>query len=96
MITEDEVRHVALLSRLEFDDERLKRFTGELNAILSYVDQLRELDTEGVEPTSHAIKQVNVFRADTPTLSLSNDEALANAPEAESGHFKVPRIIQEQ
>lgn len=90
----DDVRHVALLSRLEFNDGEVTRFTRELNDILAYVDQLQELNTEGVEPTSHAIKQVNVFRPDTPGISLTNDEALANAPDSESGCFKTPPIIQ--
>jgi len=96
MIDEDEIRHVALLSRLEFEREDLRRFTKELNAILSYVDQLKALDTAGVEPTSHAIKQVNVFREDVVCPSLSNEEALANAAESEAGYFKVPKVIQEE
>jgi len=96
LITQDEVRHVALLSRLEFTGEQLPRFTRELNAILGYVDQLKELDTTGVEPTSHALRQTNVLREDAVRPSLRNEEALANAPESEAGYFKVPKIIQEE
>ncbi|MCX7050122.1 MAG: Asp-tRNA(Asn)/Glu-tRNA(Gln) amidotransferase subunit GatC [Candidatus Sumerlaeota bacterium] len=96
LISEDDVRHVALLSRLEFDAERLKHYTRDLNAILGYIEQLKELDTSGVEPTSHAIKQVNVLREDAARASLTNEEALANAPESEAGYFKVPKIIQEE
>lgn len=96
MITQDEARHVALLSRLDFSGEELDRFTRELNRIIEYIDQLQRLDTEGVEPTSHAIRQINVFREDEPRLSLSNEQALANAPDSEDGFFKVPRIIQEE
>lgn len=95
LISESDTRHVALLSRLEFDEPDLRRFTSELNAILQYVDQLRALDTDGVAPTSHAIKQFNVFREDEPTSSLTNEEALANSPDREMGCFRVPRIIQD-
>lgn len=95
IISEESVRHIALLSRLECDDVEIHKFSGELNSILTYVDKLNELDTEGVEPTSHALRRTNVFREDVLKPSLSNKAALANAPEHEKGHFKVPQIIQE-
>ncbi len=95
MIDEAQVRHIALLSRLDCDDAEIKKFSGDLNAILGYVEKLQELDTEDVEPTSHALKLRNVFRQDDVRPSLSNDAALANAPEKEAGHFKTPPIIQE-
>ncbi len=87
---------MALLSRLECSDSDIHRFSGELNAILGYVEKLQELDTENVEPTSHALRLRNVFREDEVRPSLTNAQALANAPEAQDGHFKVPQIIQEQ
>jgi aspartyl-tRNA(Asn)/glutamyl-tRNA(Gln) amidotransferase subunit C len=86
-ISEDDVRHVALLSRLYFTDEEIRQFTKDLNSIL-------ELDTEAIEPTSHSLKLSNVFREDIVTPALPVDEALANAPEAEGGCFRVPKIIQ--
>lgn len=95
IISEEAVRHIALLSRLECDDEEIRKFSGELNSILQYVEKLKELDTDDVEPTSHALRQKNVFRQDVARPSLSNPEALANAPDSEAGHFKVPPIIQE-
>lgn len=95
IITERTVRHIALLARLECRDEEIHKFSGELNSILQYVDKLKELDTDGVEPTSHALRQKNIFRADVVRPSLTNDQTLANAPESENGHFKVPPIIQE-
>ncbi|MFP4381065.1 MAG: Asp-tRNA(Asn)/Glu-tRNA(Gln) amidotransferase subunit GatC [Candidatus Sumerlaeia bacterium] len=95
MITEEKVRHIALLSRLDCSDEEIHGFAEDLNEILQYVEKLNELDTENVEPTSHALRQKNVFRQDHVRPSLNNEEALANAPEAEAGHFKVPQIIQE-
>lgn len=95
IISEDAVRHIALLSRLECSDEDIHAFAHDLNSILGYVEKLKELDTENVEPTSHAIPMKNVFREDAVRPSLGNAQALANAPAAEAGHFKVPQIIQE-
>jgi aspartyl-tRNA(Asn)/glutamyl-tRNA(Gln) amidotransferase subunit C len=95
IISEDAVRHVALLSRLECSDEEIHAFAADLNEILGYAEKLRELDTAGIEPTTHALRQTNVFRDDTPRPSLTNEQALSNAPESESGHFRVPQIIQE-
>ena len=94
-ISEDDVRHVALLSRLYFTDEEIRQFTKDLNSILNFVEKLRELDTEAIEPTSHSLKLSNVIREDIITSPLPVDEALANAPEAETGCFRVPKIIQE-
>jgi aspartyl-tRNA(Asn)/glutamyl-tRNA(Gln) amidotransferase subunit C len=95
IITEDTVRHIAMLSRLECSDEEIHGFSRDLNEILQYVEKLNELVTEGVEPSSHALRLTNVFRADDIKPSLSNEQALSNAPESEAGHFKVPPIIQE-
>lgn len=95
IVSEETVRHIALLSRLECSDAEIHRFAGDLNGILAYAEKLRELDTRGVEPTSHALRLRNVFREDVVRPSLSNEQALANAPEREAGHFKVPQIIQE-
>jgi aspartyl-tRNA(Asn)/glutamyl-tRNA(Gln) amidotransferase subunit C len=94
-ISEADVRHVAHLSRLECTDEEARRFSQDLNAILEHMDKLAELDTDDVEPTSHALKMQNVFREDEVRPSLPTDEALANAPDREGPFFKVPQIIQE-
>ncbi len=94
-IDKDTVRHVALLARLELDESSVERFTRELDAILTYIEKLNELDTRAVPPTSHPLPMENVFRADVVKPSLSVDEALANAPEREDGCFKTPPIIQE-
>jgi aspartyl-tRNA(Asn)/glutamyl-tRNA(Gln) amidotransferase subunit C len=95
LISEETVRHIALLSRLEFSDAEIHRFAGDLNEILGFVEKLKELDTEDVEPTTHALRQVNVYRDDIVQPSLTSEQVLANAPESEAGHFKVPQIIQE-
>ena len=94
-ITEEEVRHVALLSRLDLSDDELLEYTKVLNSILFYFAQLNELDTREVPPTSHSIKMKNVLREDAKAPSLPVEEALANAPEAEDNCFKLPKIIQE-
>jgi aspartyl-tRNA(Asn)/glutamyl-tRNA(Gln) amidotransferase subunit C len=68
---------------------------AELSAILAYVDKLRELDVEGVEPTSHAVPLVNVMREDEPRPGLAREEAMANAPDPAGEFFRVPRIIED-
>ncbi len=92
-ITTEELEHVARLARLSFSDAELSSFTGQLNDILGYVAKLEELDTQGVEPTTHALHVTNVFREDNAESSLPVDEVVANAPEEENGAFVVPRII---
>ena len=94
-ITEKDVRHVALLSRLTFTEEEIQKFTKDLNSILEYIAKLEELDTKNVEPTSHSLKMSNIFRQDEVRPSLPQDDAIANAPDNEGGCFKVPKIIQE-
>ena len=80
MISEAQVEHVAQLARLVLSPEEKQRFTEQLNAILSYMDQLNEVSTDGVEPTAHVLDLVNVLRDDTVRQTLRADEALANAP----------------
>lgn len=92
MISRNEVEHVARLARLEFEEEEIARLQQELSRIIDYINQLRELDLTGVLPTAHAVNVVNVFRPDEPRSCLTQEEALANAPAAERGHFLVPRI----
>ena len=94
-ISREEVEHVARLARLELsavDKERMRR---ELDRILSYIDKLRALPTEGVEPTSHAVPLANVMREDEPRPSFPQAEMLANAPEPAGEFFRVPKIIEE-
>jgi aspartyl-tRNA(Asn)/glutamyl-tRNA(Gln) amidotransferase subunit C len=92
-ISEQEVRHVAHLARLQLTEEQLRQMTGQLDTILSYVDKLSELDTEGVEPTTHALAASNAFREDRVAPSLPRQEALANAPQHNDESFIVPRVI---
>jgi aspartyl-tRNA(Asn)/glutamyl-tRNA(Gln) amidotransferase subunit C len=89
-ISRDEVLHVAALARLDLSEEEADRFTEQLGAILEAVSKVSELDLTGVEPLSHPLDLVNVWADDEPRPSLPLETALANAPEDELGHFRVP------
>jgi aspartyl-tRNA(Asn)/glutamyl-tRNA(Gln) amidotransferase subunit C len=89
-ISRDEVLHVASLAHLELTDDEVERFTEQLGAILEAVGKVAELDLAGVEPLSHPLDLVNVWAEDEPRPSWPIEEALANAPEAEDDHFRVP------
>jgi len=93
-ITQKEVEHVATLARLKLDQDEIATFTGQMDAILSYVDKLSTLDTDGIIPTSHAVPMENAFRADEIRPSIGTENALANAPERVEGFFKVPKVIE--
>jgi len=93
-ITQKEVAHVATLARLQLNQEEIATFTGQMDAILSYVDKLSELNTDGIIPTSHAVPMENAFRADEIRPSIGTEKALANAPERVAGFFKVPTVIE--
>ncbi len=92
-ISKEEAAHVAHLARLEFEEAEMEKFTAQLNDILLYMDKLREVDTAGVEPVTHAIAQKNAFREDAVGVSLPPEASLANAPEARGGCFLVPKVI---
>jgi aspartyl-tRNA(Asn)/glutamyl-tRNA(Gln) amidotransferase subunit C len=93
-ITRQEVEHVALLARLQLDEAEITTFTGQMDAILAYVDKLNELDTTGIVPTSHAVPMENAFRADEVRPSIGVENALANAPDRVEGFFRVPKVIE--
>ena len=89
-----DVEHVALLSRLKLSETELDKFTGQLDAILEYIDVLNQVDTSAVEPMAHVLEIRNVMRADEVQPSLPREAALQNAPDAEDGFFKVPKIVE--
>ncbi len=93
LVSREDVDHVARLARLEISDDEAETLRAQLSKILTHAERVTSLDTEDVQPTSHAIGLSNVLRPDDVALSLPVDEALANAPLAESGHFRVPRIL---
>ncbi len=94
-IDEDLVRQVAQLARLELSDQEVVQFSTQLSAIMDYIERLNELNTDNVEPLVHCLPVYNVFRADEVLPSLTQEQALANAPDAENGYFKVPKILED-
>jgi aspartyl-tRNA(Asn)/glutamyl-tRNA(Gln) amidotransferase subunit C len=94
-ISRQDIEKVALLARLQLTDDELSKMTDELAQIVGYVDQLGEVDTDGVEPMAHAIEIANVFRDDVVAESLSRDEALANAPHHDGRGYLVPAVLGE-
>ena len=94
-ITRDEVAHLARLSRLALTDDELDRFAGQLDVIIGAVARVQEVAAAGIPPTTHAAELSNVFREDVLLSCLSADVVLAQAPAAEMGRFKVPRILTE-
>ena len=92
-LTTAQVQHVARLARLELDPEAVGKLADQLATILEYFQKLAEVDTSGVEPTSHAIALINAFRDDRVHRHLQTQEALANAPAQEEGSFVVPKVI---
>ena len=95
MIQRKDVEHVARLARLALTDAELERMREQLNGILAYIEKLNELDTNDVEPTSHAVPLTNIMREDEPRPSFPRDEMLANAPDRHGDFFRVPKIIEE-
>ncbi|UOE94497.1 Asp-tRNA(Asn)/Glu-tRNA(Gln) amidotransferase subunit GatC [Alkalihalobacillus sp. LMS39] len=93
-ISEEQVKHVAHLARLSITDEEAVKFTQQLDAIISFAEQLNELDTENVKPTSHVLDLKNVLREDKPDKGLPVEEVLKNAPDKEEGQFSVPSILE--
>ena len=93
-ITMQEVEHVARLARLELNEREKETMRAQLDSILSYIDKLNELDTSGVEPTSHVLPMTNVFREDEVQSSLAQEDALANAPDRHDLFFRVPKILE--
>lgn len=94
-ISAEEIKKIALLSRLNIDDDQIEEVGKQLNDILAYMDLLNQVDITDVAPTAHAVSMRNVMRDDVPQPSLSNEKALSNAPEPENGYFKVPKVIQD-
>jgi aspartyl-tRNA(Asn)/glutamyl-tRNA(Gln) amidotransferase subunit C len=92
-ITTEEVLHVAHLARLEIDAAAVERFAGQIGEILDYVDQLKQVDTRGIKPTTHALALTNAFREDAEGGHLERERALANAPQSEAGGFVVPKVM---
>lgn len=94
-LTTDEVRHVAELAKLSLTDAEVAEYTEQLSVILDYVDQLRAVDTSNVPPTPYVLPLQNILREDEPAPCLTNEEALANAPDSDAGFFRVRAVFEE-
>jgi aspartyl-tRNA(Asn)/glutamyl-tRNA(Gln) amidotransferase subunit C len=93
-VTPEQVRHIANLARIAMSEEELERFVPELNNILGWIEQLAEVDTDGVEPLATVIEQKLRMRDDAVTDGNCRDAILANAPDSEHGFFAVPKVIE--
>ncbi len=93
-ITRAEVEHVSKLARLALSSEELDSLTGEMDAILDYVEQLNSLNTEGIVPTAHAVPMENAFRPDECRPGFTTEQAMSNAPDATENAFRVRRVIE--
>ena len=93
-VTAPQVRHIANLARIAMSDAEIERLVPELNNILGWVEQLGEVDTEGVEPLATVVEQKLRLRGDEVTDGNCRDDILANAPAAEHGFFAVPKVIE--
>lgn len=94
-ISRDDVAHLASLAHIAMGDDELERMAGELDAIVDAIASVSEIATDDVPATSHPIPLGNVFREDVVGRTLTQEEALQNAPDAEDGRFKVPAILDE-
>ncbi|SET39146.1 aspartyl/glutamyl-tRNA(Asn/Gln) amidotransferase subunit C [Oceanobacillus limi] len=94
-ISKDQVKHVANLARLEMNDQEAEMFTEQLSSIITFAEQLNELDTEGVDPTTHVLELKNVMRKDEPRKWITKEEAMKNAPDQENGQYRVPSILSD-
>jgi aspartyl-tRNA(Asn)/glutamyl-tRNA(Gln) amidotransferase subunit C len=93
-VTIEEVRHIAKLARLRLTEEEEAAMSSQLSQILDYVEQLNELDLTGVEPMSHVLDLVNAMRDDEVEQRITHEQALRNAPAADSDYFRVPRFVE--
>jgi aspartyl-tRNA(Asn)/glutamyl-tRNA(Gln) amidotransferase subunit C len=89
-----EVEHIAFLARLSLSEEEKELFGSQLSSILRYMEKLNELDTRGIEPTSHVLSLSDVMRDDIPRPSLPKEEALMNAPDHTDKFYRVPKILE--
>jgi aspartyl-tRNA(Asn)/glutamyl-tRNA(Gln) amidotransferase subunit C len=93
-LSREEVLHIARLARLGLTEEDVERFREQLSNILDNFEVLKEVESEGVPPTTHAVPLQNVLREDEVAPSLPQDQVLANAPQQEEGHFKVRAVLE--
>jgi aspartyl-tRNA(Asn)/glutamyl-tRNA(Gln) amidotransferase subunit C len=95
-INEEIVDHIAHLSRLEFEGEKKVAIREDLQRIITFIDKLREVDTENVEPLIFMTEEVNRLREDIPVDSLTQEEVLKNAPKRDSDYFRIPKVLDKK
>ncbi|MEO2064969.1 aspartyl/glutamyl-tRNA(Asn/Gln) amidotransferase subunit C [Thermovibrio guaymasensis] len=93
-LSREEVLHIAHLARIELKEEEVEKFRKELSEILSFVEKLNELDTEGIDPKFSVIPPENVLREDVPSVSLPREKVFMNAPETDGEYFIVPKVVK--
>jgi len=93
-VSKEEVAYIANLARLIFTDEEQEKLSGELSKILEYVNQLNEVDTSNVPPLDHVTELQSEFRVDKAEAPLDHEDALRNAPDADTDYFRVPKVIE--
>ncbi|TDL77983.1 Asp-tRNA(Asn)/Glu-tRNA(Gln) amidotransferase subunit GatC [Peribacillus frigoritolerans] len=93
-ISKEEVKHVANLARLAITEEETEMFTNQLDAIITFAEKLNELDTTGVEPTTHVLEMKNILREDKAEKGLPVEDVVKNAPDHKDGYIRVPSILE--
>ena len=93
-VSKEDLKNVAVLSRLEVADDETDKYLNQLDEFLNYVENLKAVDTENVNPTTYALPIENVFREDEVRESIPREAALQNAPLKEDGYFKVPKVLE--
>jgi aspartyl-tRNA(Asn)/glutamyl-tRNA(Gln) amidotransferase subunit C len=93
-IEQETLQKIAHLARLNFDAREAEKMSADLSQVLNWVDQLQEVDTQGVAPLTNMSAEVNVFRTDVIGTQLTQDEALKNSPQKENGFFTVPKVLE--
>lgn len=93
-LTAADVRYIARLARLRFTEDEQERLAHEMSVVLDYMDQLAEVDTDGVAPLAHVLDLANVTRPDEAEARISRDEALRAAPDTDGTYFRVPKVIE--
>jgi aspartyl-tRNA(Asn)/glutamyl-tRNA(Gln) amidotransferase subunit C len=95
-VNEQLIGHLSHLARLQFDTQAGLEMVNDLNRILGFVEKLEEVDTSGVEPLIYMTGETNILREDEVMQSITQDEALKNAPKKDSDYFRVPRFIDQE
>lgn len=93
-VTKDEIRYIATLAKLHFDEDELEKFTSEMEQLIEFADTLGEIDTEGIAPTAHIQGIENVLRKDDKPVVFPTELALSNAPQKVSTCFAVPKVVE--